>query len=676
MDNYGKQEKIFAHNLPDGERYAVRVKKLINTAKLLGGTIYDVAVDSGLISAVEFVESQIESQISERTIYPENMTLVTEVYVQFPWNEPSERIFLYSDNAGKDKELLKEGTIRNRRLYIPFDKLSELHARGYRCIYCRKPDGHNGKSFARYNSIFGSYRKMVPFDMWQNYPFIGNGFNQALLLDSMFETLFVMADIYIVQESIKTFYAENFIRESEGANCCDFAIERIYMQDERVFSLLTDVNELFMGERYQDICEYYPDSYQRLAYQIAYIKTYYPDVYERVWSADFEADDEKFCPFPCCMTSATVGISLNQDVSYGVCRLEDGSLKRIPNMNCEQEIPLLGKYKFKGYGAAVNAGAAGSRMALVIKDIIQSMEFMLDIGVDKIFVTHIGELPDKLAIKVHMERRIARAKTRGEEETDSGLIAYAQIADRDMDGEDVLKWAMELTNFSNIKYVPYIDSVVAAFEWPDELSRLKVEEPVMLYEFSEARLVVTILKKTQSGEIEILAQCQNSSPEIAIYEEKELNDEYNPSLLEVLEDDLEDFMLQSGLEAIGITEEGDSTAFQRLKSHGKDVKRYLRRMNSVEVIFENGYMTMSEEYPIERLEKCFEPILKESAAMIQKTLDKADLTANDIFQVLVTGEETEYPFIRSHVTKIMGKYVRSVNMAGCVAARGAALRDD
>ncbi|MGN0168457.1 MAG: hypothetical protein ACI4AB_10470 [Acetatifactor sp.] len=167
----------------------------------------------------------------------ENVTAVTEVYVQFDDTKDLDRVFLYLDNgnakedlsdeklAQADRALLDEGRITDGRLVIAYDRLKGLAEQGYKCLYHRSPDGHNGKAFVRYMKAFGDNRTMLPFQMWDSKAvFIGNGLNHALSVATELESLFVMPDIHTVQESIRVSRAENVIREKYDI---DFRIGRI-----------------------------------------------------------------------------------------------------------------------------------------------------------------------------------------------------------------------------------------------------------------------------------------------------------------------------------------------------------------------------------------------------------------------------------------------------------------
>jgi len=674
VGKYETKKMLLPHNLPDGEMSIKRIKRLINTAIELGGVVYEVAADSGLLSAYRFLELQLESDVDGESMLSEDMTVVTEVYVHFPETDELDRIFLYTENAGKDEELKKEGVILAGKLVIEYDRLKSLHSRGYNCVYEKSTDEKIEKVFTRYSRVFGNDWKCVAFRQWDSEAaFIGNGFNRALLARTSFETLLVMPDIYAVEESVKTYYAENLIREKYNAS---FFIERIPFNNTKIWNIWDEVRkEIFGNFKLEEECQL-PEGYKRFIYQAAYIKTYYREVYDTIWIYAYEGDDEpQSISFD--VNYATLGISLSGfGGSYGVCLMEDGTIKRVPNMSEPFEAPLCSKYKFKGYGFLENAGVAGSRMALIMKNIVNSAEIILGVTIKRVYVTHVGELPSHDKIAMYMERQRVRAEKRGQEKTSISLIAYKEIEDKRMDGKAVIEWAAELAKLPEFEYVCWPDAIAAAYENSDEKNALKDNGLALLYEFSEDNLCLALMRKDPKIGMDVL-WCENIfGPEASAYDESELDeDEYNPELSMVLSRDMEDYMKSAGLSAIGISGENevDIAAFQELKDSVYHVKNQFRRNDKVKLFFNNGYFSMDEDYPIERLEHYFGTILKNNDAAIFKILERTGFCLEDIEKVYLAGEECEYPFVREHIEELMEEAVCCISTPVCVAARGAAL---
>ncbi|MGN0341355.1 MAG: Hsp70 family protein [Roseburia sp.] len=668
-------EMTLPHNLPNGEKYIKRFRKLINTAMELGGTVYDVAADSGLLSAHHFLELALDEQVQEEKILSEDMLVVTEVYVRYPDMDELERIFLYSDDAARDSRLVREGKIEGGKLIINYEDLKYLHERGYLCFYQRAEDAGKGLSSNRFRDVFGSQQKRIPFQMWdEDYEhFVGNGFNQALLVRTNFETVLVMPDVYAVQQSIKVFHAENLIRQEYDAN---FSIERIQL-DGKVTGELENIRMALFGRAKMKEYENFRNAYRKLTCQIAYIKVYYKKIYETVWEDDeFAADDEKtYCNFDL-IEDVTMGISLSgYEGCFAVCRMPDGSIKRVPDMDCPYDIPLAQKYEFKGYGNIKDAGVAGSRMALIMKRMIRSAEFMLDVCVKRVVVTHIGELPTNEQILQLMEKRRKRHEKRNEEALSLDLLAFEEMGNTEMDGLGVIKWAAEQAKIPQMEYVDSLHAVLTAFEKSEVVNELKPQDIALIYDFRPSALLLTLVRKEENATLSVIAEKEKWGPEYEMYEENELDEgAFNPNLEYVLANSMEDFMMDAGLRALGIygEKEMDKEAFSELRGSAPRVQRQFKRNDEAKVFFNNGYLSMMENYPIEKFKTCFEPILKANEAFLCEFIAEAGISKEDIAKVYLLGSDCEYPFVRKSVESVLQKKTCCVYPCECVAARGAA----
>ena len=663
MENYELKQILLPHNLPNGNVYVKKIKKYINTAKELGGTIYDVAEASGLFSAIDFMVQHFAEDVELGLTVSEDITVVTEVYVQFPETEELERIFLYSEDAKDDIQLQSEGEIREGKFVIAYEKLRSLHTKGYNCIYARLEDGHNGKAFVRYHQSFGEDRKMLPFQFLdEKRSFLGNGFHQALLVRTRFEILFVMPDIYAVEMAVKTYHAENFIREKYNNH---FRIERIDFIDEVVKEVCPEIEKELFGRKIDWEKEAISESYRRMIYQITFIKVYYPKAYEEIWSEWFLADDENMTiSFE--TTFASVGISLAEDVSYGVLLREDGSIKRIPNMNVPSEIPLNLKYQFKGYGTKIeNAGTAGSRMALIIKEILHSAGIFFDDYVEKVYLTHIGALPSSEEIGEFMEQLREQVGIEGDINADCDLIAYEEIAEKYMDGKAVLEWAGTLAKLPKFEIINWINAVGKAYEKADRHNVLRENEIGLIYDFNEGYLRFVLIQKEKDKGIQIIAY-------------KEVRKEENQEYLEfekLLETDLEEYLKKEGLEALGFTgtNQRDREAFQKLHQSAKKVRRQFVRNDEVTITFFNFIVSMSAKYPIANLEKCMKNVLEKNDILLQSFMEETGISLKEINKVYLMGEECEYPFVRTRIEEMTQQKACGMSMPSCVAARGSVL---
>jgi len=667
VGNYKSEKMLLLHNLQGGGAEVKRIYKLINMARELGGTIYDMAAASGLLSAYRFMELHLDKEAANEKKLSEDMAVVTEAYIRFPGIKEFDRVFLYSENALRDAELEKEGYIQDGKFIIEYDKLKALHAKGYHCVFGKPANQTYGKKC--YEECFGREQQLLYVKKWdEDTAFIGNGFNRALLVRTPFETVFVMPDIYAVQMSIRTYFAECMIRES---GTTDFCIERIDVADEAAMEVLDETwSDIFgNGKVEEDVT--LPESYAKLIYQIAYVRAHYPFVYYRVWSERFEDEDE-ICSVNFAMEHADLGISLDYSASYGVCRMSDGTIKRVPNMTMPAELPLCQKYKFAGYETTLkNAGTAGSRIALVMQKIRESAELFLGVTIENVYITCREELPKQLEIGDYMEQYRENAGIEGNIQSDANLIAYEQIAKQYMDGREVLQWAAELAKLPEMRYVDRTKALLKTCEQVDGAA-LDKDEIALLYEFDENTLCMTLIRKDEQGEIEIIAQEEEVCPEENMAEEELMPGVENPNLMTVLGNEMQEFMLDEGLRAIGIigTNDRDRKAYDELKGSAVSIKRQFKRNDNAKLYFNNGYFCMSVDYPIEKFETCFEPILKRNEEHLRRMLKEAAVDRKEIAKVYLAGSECEYPFVRKSIESFLQKRGCCVRMPECAEANG------
>lgn len=599
------------------EKMTERICKLVNTVTELGGTVYDVAEDAGLISANDFLKLHFEG---EEEKFRRNVQLVTEVYVKAKIHnkEVLERVFLCAEDELLDLHLLNAGTVTEGKFIIDYENLKILAPKGYQCLYHRREDGHNGTSFTLFYSAFKDNRKMFPFKMWEpDQIFIGNGFNRALLVETDFESAFVMPDIHMVREALRVFRAENLIQDVYQNN---FQIERIDMEDFKVYETLRNDREDISGMGRVPDDEQLPESYRRLFYQKAYIKTYYPEEYEEIWNREKKIEKSK--------TRAknervSLGICFAGCEAYGVCQMADGTIRRIPQLECLAETPLNLSYGFKLAGGDED-------VAPIMKKIIFAAESVYKVMVEKVYVTVAGE----------------EQKNSDRLEVMKNVLATKQ-------GE-----------LPQIEYVDYVTAIMKVYEKEVAVSQMKENEIALIYDFGNEYLYLGLVKKEENGRYHLL-QC--------IYEE-DREKFYNPDLQEAVKNDVEHFMLNTHLRPLGIACDRGMTkaALERVRNSYLRMKRQLLRSDSAIILFQ-CWLSITDDYPIERLETCFFKILKRNDRLLNELLESAGISVNDISMIVLAGEESNYPFVGKHITEVTGKDVVTVGAPESVAARGAVL---
>ena len=664
-----------------------KIEKLMNTVTELGGTVYEVAEDAGLLSAGDFLKVHLGEEI---IFHPEKVKIVTEVYVQFENSIELDRIFLYlpivcermiqveKKLEQSDRLLADMGCIVNGRLVIAYERLKELADRGYRCLYHRSPDGHNGKSFVRYNNAFGENRTMLPFEMWDSSAtFVGNGLNHALLVETAWGRVFVMPDIHTVKESIRVYHTENLIREKYDE---DFRVERISLKDTKALETLKTVKQdiVGLGNMLED--DKLPESYWKLYYQIAYLMTYYPKEYAEIWGRKQHGIDKSVVRNTEAYgtkeyeektqeagtvqekSKVSIGICFKDYASYGVCRMPGGHLAKIPNLDLPYETPINLRYSFGGYGNIAKAEEMViEKMAGVMKAVVSSAQLFYNVEVEKVYATVIVNIT-------------------GHEE----IVEVESI-----NWERLLVEAAKQVGVPEPAYTDYLTAIMSAYRKKPAVCNMQENDVVLVYDFGQLELIQTLLKKTKDNDFVTLGMESLEFPMDVLYEEGEdcyevyknsfqdvYEDEdgelYNPGLREVLWSNIDEFMLDAGLRELGIRDrsKADCEAWKNIRMSYPTILRQLKRNNSAKIVFDNGYLKLTEDYPISKLEKCFLRIFKNHDALIEKLLKDSGIAMSDISVVLLAGSECEYPFVAEHIKEVTGAEICRVNALHAVGAMG------
>lgn len=278
--------------------FAKRTAYMIGWFRELGGTASEIISKSGLASAYKYVELKEETFLKEteqEEVVCKKWNIATEVYVHVPGEEELDHVLLFTYSSGKDSYLSQIGKKIAGRQVVEYAELYEAAGHGYDCILCRESE-RNGKYFARYHNIFGDRAKLCNVTLWsESYAYSGNGRNKLLFMETESDGVMVRPDLYAVQTCAYVIYAEEKIRERLDPA---FSIERIDYADPQVLAEMKEGAVLvFLLENHLAL-EDFPECYQRLAYQTAYLKHYYAKYYayaivEHCWEKERQENTER-----------------------------------------------------------------------------------------------------------------------------------------------------------------------------------------------------------------------------------------------------------------------------------------------------------------------------------------------------------------------------------------------
>lgn len=419
-----------------------------------------------------------------------------------------------------------------------------------------------------------------------------------------------------IEECIRVAQTEALIREKYNAH---FWIERIAVDPERA------------GENV-------PPKYRKLYAQVACLRKEYPMEYREIWHpVEKQIEDER---------TAVAGIAMDEQTTYAVCRTRDGRVRRIPAQG--------DAFWLKGYGSMMDTGMAASRIAVVIKKVLEKARYDYGLEVERFYVALKDQLPEWNEIRKQM-------MTGAVPEGSPSLLACEELCEEKAGGEELVRWAGKIAADRPAEYLPYEEAVMNVYGKMAALDGLKAGERVLLYDFSERELTLTLMEKEENGTYAILDQ----KKQIGSRREQE-----NAMA------DVEDFLLtEKGLRDIGINgnRSADQKAFAKMRGDWEDMRRQLIRCDAMWVVFDNGYLRMVERYPVERYRKKLMPALRRNDAAMELLLTENGMTMEALSAIVLAGEECEYPLVQEHLIEYTGKKICVIDAPEYAGAKGAAL---
>ena len=172
---------------------------------------------------------------------------------------------------------------------------------------------------------------------------------------------------------------------------------------------------------------------------------------------------------------------------------------------------------------------------------------------------------------------------------------------------------------------------------------------------SENRVELILFEKKGEDLFHEIASASRAGIVIDTYYEDDeiLEDSYNPNIDYVLCDELDSFMLDAGLRALGIYSNSvdNVDAYNELHKNAERVRVQLSRCDSAKVYFKNDYLEMTEDFPIERLEKLYQRLLDRNTIFLEKFFEENYYRMEKVSKIYAIGSEWEYPFVRKHFEK-------------------------
>ena len=632
------EHMVFPHNLAKDNLLVYQMYQLYNTAVELGGTIYEVAEASGFLSAFSYMESWMDAWSFKDALSPEHMTVVTECFVQWENSGETEQIFLFSSDA-KDEEILhRKGKIKDGYFLIPEKALRELAEEGYFCLYKRRADGHNGKSFVRFNNAFGENRKMMKFSFrTENNEFVGDGWNRAILVNAPMEDVFVMPDLFAVKQAVRTYDAERLIRKTYDPR---FSIERI---DDCCEELLAEIEELIAqifpehwltGYKRRRIDE----SYRKLIYQICYIRYFYEDIYRQVWSETYQPYGFSTACSIADANPGTLGIALGTEESYAVFVDANGTVRNIPAFT-EGLAPENMRYWFRGTGDLRNAGIAYSELALTFRAMLQNSRVAADTDIHKVNVIFQGDVLSRSDITLAIRERKENAKLGQSQKVTRELMADMQLEGKNMDGLDIIRAAAELVNLPDFHVKTSVCAAAAKAYDAEEEYRLKEGEQALVFYLDATGFEAGFVEK-RDGVLICLAHTEDADDWKKCIQEA---DERLPEKMKGV--------VCPTLEALGIhtEDERNKKVFESFHDDTGRVKRQFIRNDKAVILFDNGWLSFSNPLQRRDCQDCFSPVYQKCIEIVGKLQEEHSF--DHFAKIYLAGNRCDDPGLWEYLEK-------------------------
>lgn len=219
------------------------------------------------------------------------------------------------------------------------------------------------------------------------------------------------------------------------------------------------------------------------------------------------------------------------------------------------------------------------------------------------------------------------------------------------------------------------EPVAAAIAYADEQSR---DQTILVYDLGGGTFDVSILKvdSSKSGPAQFTILAKEGVPKLG-------GDDFDEKIMviaaekfkEVSKIDILDLNKDQGITAKSIRE-----AQQKLKDAAEQVKIELGDAQQAQIEIpnlikdESGELhSLQMEITREQFEAAIRDLILQSREAVQRALDSAKLTIDDISRIILVGGSTRVPLVRQVLTEMFGKEPYGDTDPDTVVARGAAI---
>jgi len=644
------------------DTYAIRLKKIAECFERIGGIPEEIRRLSGL------KEIQDLGVLEEEWAREHKPILALETFVQFSEQDGPAPVYLYREQAENYLDLFREGIVKSGKLVICFDKLSQLAQKGYGCI-CVKTESRNASFVQACREIFGDYVEERDVKAWgENPPMAQKGLNTVVLLldyrvelteelkeNEVWKNLVreelgdyaLTVDLYAVESCMKALETERFIQEAMSA---EFSLREDYFEDvvdvwDMLAYLRPGKQGVFIAETGGRI-EDFPQCYQKLAHQTAYMRCYYPDAEEQMQKAKEETEFQSI---------NAMSISLEEHMSLGAYCADTGIVKLVQSQT-ENLLPIASDYKFEGFGSMLNAGVASSQIGLNIRRIKRRLEDIKGRQLERVMISLPINSPEPELLRKDARERRKKAKASQQDKRDWSITSELGLCEAT--AWDIVKKAAEMAGFSKVSIVPRAYAVAYEYEQSGVIDALVEMETVMVYDWEGEWFSATILQKSH-GDIDILWQETINVPM------RKAGVANESPFLECIKENMRQKMCKENQDFLQVFGFDDSyeEAWNAFYHSAEDLMNQVLRGKNSEIRLQSAWGSVSCDYSEKDFTKVFAPYYDKTEQLMEKIIREAGFSLTDISKIFLAGEWANYPPLSTWQQAFLGRYGKVYKMA-------------
>lgn len=654
-------ERVLPYNCPYASEWFENYNNIRKYLANIGGISYEILKESG-IENLELIgifnerywldDSQIEESRSDDRI------IALEVYIDLRNDSNLDKTYIFYSHTNDYYSIYKDGVIKKGKLVLTKEKAAKWAEKGYKCIISQMYD-FDQERFSEYKEIFGenvSCRNMKP---WRTKNIVASrGYKEVfLLLDYKIEVAegelehilgdkhqvsnlgdyYLEVDFYAIDTCFCLIKWEQNIRDFYNPF---FRIENVDRMDQNVKNYLSqEIEDVFLREMGYDI-DSFPDCYRELAYLTAYIKYYYPDVCK---VTDEILSEKEECK--------SLGISVETDVLYGAsgCKKDAYLIRNRKAYGSVTSfiygVDIENPYGFYGKFSLLNAGVALSEIGLSVRSMLESC-------VDKEREYAVISMPAYVPNKEEICEYIKNIQENGETFKNTlDVEIFEQLDLDDLDGEEIIKKAVQMAGIPHVDIVPRPLAITAAYENYEEKNKLSDGQCAFVYDWDDKFFSISLIQQKKSQPYilwhEVIDNpATNKDPYIA----------EGKTLLEAVKSAMYEKMYQHKemLKAMNLTIE-NKDAWKKLYDSAEKVMNQLRNDKVAKFVLENDWASIGEELEDDTFKKIFLPYYCKTENLMKNILSRFEIKEYDIAKIYVSGKWGNYSGVWDRLQRFVGE---------------------